>query len=87
MNKALMYISVWGLMVSATMLEIYIFTTSLSAQFKTSSIIALAISQALANAVFFQNLGYEKKIVSLLPVISLLALQTLLITAILSVGR
>jgi heme/copper-type cytochrome/quinol oxidase subunit 4 len=87
MNKALMYISVWGLMVSATMLEIYIFTTSLSAQFKTSSIIALAISQALANAVFFQNLGYEKKIVSLLPIISLLALQTLLITAILSVGR
>jgi hypothetical protein len=87
MNKALLYIGIWGSMVSATLLEIYISTTSLSVINKAESIIALAFVQAIANAVFFQNLGYEKKIVSALPIIALVALQTLLVTAIISVGR
>lgn len=74
-------------MVSATLVEIYISTTSLSITGKVSGIIALAIVQAIANAAFFQNLGYERKIVSLLPLLALVAIQALLVTAIISVGR
>lgn len=87
MNKVASYITIWGLMVAATMVEIYIFTTTLSEQFKVSSILALAIAQAITNAAFFQNLRYEKKIIAFLPVLSIIILCTLLITAILSVGR
>jgi len=87
MNKATLYLSVWGLMVAATLIEIYIFTTSLPELFKVSSILALAIAQSLANAAFFQNLRYEKKIIALLPLLSIVVLCTLLVTAVLSVGR
>jgi hypothetical protein len=78
--------SIWGLMVAATMLEVFIFTTDWSAEFKTASILALAIAQALSNAAFFQNLRYEKKIIAFLPLLSIIGLCTLLVTAILSVG-
>jgi hypothetical protein len=85
-NKSLIYVGVWALMVSATLLELHIFTASFSATGKTVAILALAIAQAFANAAIFQNLGYERKIVALLPIIALLVLQTLLVTAVLSVG-
>jgi heme/copper-type cytochrome/quinol oxidase subunit 4 len=87
MNKVTSYVTIWGLMVAATLVEIYIFTTTLSAQYKVSSILALAIAQAITNAAFFQNLRYEKKVIALLPILSIVVLCTLLITAILSVGR
>jgi len=74
-------------MVAATLVEIYIFTTSLSVQYKVVSILTIAIVQAITNAAFFQNLRYEKKVLSLLPILSIVVLCTLLVTAILSVGR
>lgn len=77
---------IWGLMVAATLLEVFIFTTNLSVESKTASILALAIVQALSNAAFFQNLRYEKKIIAFLPLLSIIGLCTLLVTAILSVG-
>jgi heme/copper-type cytochrome/quinol oxidase subunit 4 len=86
MRKLTLYISIWGLMVAATLVEIYIFTTSLSVQYKVASILTLAVAQAITNAAFFQNLRYEKKIISLLPILSIVVLCTLLVTAILSVG-
>ena len=73
-------------MVIATMLEVFIFTTDLSAEYKTVSILALAIAQAVSNAAFFQNLRYEKKIIAFLPLLSIIGLCTLLVTAVLSVG-
>jgi heme/copper-type cytochrome/quinol oxidase subunit 4 len=87
MNKTWVYIGVWGFMVATTLLEIYTFTTSLSVMDKTVGIMALAFAQVIANATFFLNLGYEKKIVMVLPIIALIVLQTLLVTAIVSVGR
>jgi hypothetical protein len=87
MNKAATYIIVWGLLVSATLLEILIFTTSWIIEFKIAGILSLAIAQALTNAAFFQSLRYEKKMLSFLPLMSLIGLQTLVLTAILSVGR
>jgi heme/copper-type cytochrome/quinol oxidase subunit 4 len=87
MKKVSLYISIWGLMVAATLVEIYIFTTSLSVQYKVVSILTIAIVQAITNAAFFQNLRYEKKVLSLLPILSIVVLCTLLVTAILSVGR
>ena len=86
MKKVTLYVSIWGLMVAATLVEIYIFTTTLSVEYKVSSILALAIAQAITNAAFFQNLRYEKKIIALLPILSLVVLCTLLVTAVLSVG-
>ena len=86
MNKTALYMSIWGLMGAATMLEVFIFTTDLSVESKTASILALAIAQALSNAAFFQNLRYEKKIIAFLPLLSIIGLCTLLVTAILSVG-
>jgi len=74
-------------MVAATLLEIYIFTTPLSVIYKVFSIISLAIAQALTNAAFFQNLRYEQKMLSLLPLLAIVGLETLVITALLSVGR
>jgi len=86
MNKTAVYMGIWGLMVAATLLEVFIFTTNLSVESKTASILALAIVQALSNAAFFQNLRYEKKIIAFLPLLSIIGLCTLLVTAILSVG-
>ena len=86
MKKVTLYVSIWGLMVAATLVEIYIFTTTLSVEYKVSSILALAIAQAITNAAFFQNLRYEKKIIALLPILSIVVLCTLLVTAVLSVG-
>jgi len=87
LKKAVIYTSVWALMVAATLLEIYIFTTPLSVIYKVFSIISLAIAQALTNAAFFQNLRYEQKMLSLLPLLAIVGLETLVITALLSVGR
>ena len=86
MNRIAIYFSLWGLMVIATMLEVFIFTTNWSSANKTISILALAIAQAITNAAFFQNLRYEKKIMAFLPLLSIIGLCTLLVTAILSVG-
>jgi heme/copper-type cytochrome/quinol oxidase subunit 4 len=86
MNRIAVYFSLWGLMVIATMLEVFIFTTNWSSANKTISILALAIAQAITNAAFFQNLRYEKKIMAFLPLLSIIGLCTLLVTAILSVG-
>lgn len=86
MNRIAVYFSLWGLMVIATMLEVFIFTTNWSSANKTISILALAIAQAITNAAFFQNLRYEKKIMAFLPLLSIIGLCTLLVTAVLSVG-
>ncbi len=87
MDRKTLYISIWGLLVAATFGEIYIFTTALSVEYKAVSILILAGSQAVTNAAFFMNLRYEKKVISLLPLLAIITISTLIVTAILSVGR
>ena len=83
MKKTTIYVMTYGFMVVATLLQVFIATTGLSASLKGLSIIMLAIAEAFFSAGFFLNLRYESRALAILPIGGLFILSTFAVAAIL----
>ena len=82
MKKTTMYVTIYGFMVAATLLQVFIATTSLSAYFKGLGIVVLAIAEVLFSAGYFLNLRYESRALAILPIGGLFILSTFAVAAI-----
>jgi hypothetical protein len=86
MNKIWEFVALWGYFVTATLGQVYISTLQAISNLKIVGILSLAFSEVLLSAGYYQNLRHEKKFLVMLPLIAMLAVLGLMITAILSVG-
>ncbi len=82
MNRAWYYVVVWVLMVAATFVQVYIIESSSSATFKQVSIIVIAAAEAITAATYYQNLRYETRVLSFVPIVALLVVSSLMILSI-----
>lgn len=79
-----LYITIWALLVGATILEVVTRFLPAAASLLISGIIVIATVKAVLIASYYQHLRYETKILAMLPIAGLLVLSTLLIISIAS---
>ncbi len=80
------YVAIWVILVSATILEVETRFLSGGAQLLVAGIIAISSVKAVIIALYFQHLRYESNSIRLLPLAALVALGILAITAVISLG-
>ncbi len=81
-----LYIAIWVVLISATILEVETRFLSGGASLLIGGIIAISSIKAIIIALYFQHLRYESKAIKILPLGALVALGILAITAIISLG-
>lgn len=81
MNRTWPYVAIWVLMIVATFAQVYIIGSSSSVMFKQVSVILIAVAEAVTAAAYYQNLRHETKVLSLLPIASLLVITTLIVVS------
>ncbi len=86
MDKIVVYIWIWVLMLVAVLGQVLIFTGVVQSTITDVAIILLSTVEALLSGAFFMNLRNEPKMLTSFVLMALLVLISLLITAILSVG-
>ncbi len=82
------YVGVWLMLVVATIMEVTVryLLPGFSLVSVVYAVAIISIVKGVLIALYFQHLRYEKKTIGALPIVAVLVLCTLLITAILSVG-
>jgi cytochrome c oxidase subunit 4 len=81
-----LYVVIWAILVAATILEVETRFLAGTAQFLVAGIIAISSAKAIIIALYFQHLRYESKTIQMLPLLALIALGALAVTAIVSLG-
>ncbi len=79
-----LYVVIWAILVAATLLEVETRFLSGTAQYLVAGIIAISSAKAVIIALYFQHLRYESRAIKVLPLMALLALGALAVTAIYS---
>ncbi len=81
-----LYVVIWVILVAATILEVETRFLSGTAQLLVVGIIAISSAKAVVIALYFQHLRYESRAIKVLPLLALIALGALAVTAIVSLG-
>jgi len=81
-----LYVVIWVILVAATILEVETRFLSGTAQLLVAGIIAISSAKAVVIALYFQHLRYESRAIKVLPLLALIALGALAVTAIVSLG-
>ncbi len=84
MTSFKLYITVWVLLVAATVMEVVTRFMPAGISILVSGIIMISTAKAILIALYFQHLRYETKMLSILPIAGFLVLSTLLIISIIS---
>jgi len=85
MADSKLYIIIWLVLIEATLLEVVTRFLPTSTSFFVAGIILIATAKSVIIALYYQNLRYETKVLSILLLLALSVLATLLIASILSV--
>ena len=81
-----LYVVIWVILVAATILEVETRFLSGTVQFLVAGIIAISSAKAIVIALYYQHLRYESRAIKILPLLALVALGALAVTAIVSLG-
>ncbi len=81
-----LYVVIWVILVAATVLEVETRYLSGTISFLIAGIVAISSAKAVIIALYFQHLRYESRAIKVLPLLALVALGALAVTAIVSLG-
>ncbi len=79
-----LYVTIWALLVAATLMEVVTRFLPAGISLLITGIITIATAKAILIALYFQHLRYETKMLAALPIAGFLVLSTLLIISIIS---
>ncbi len=79
-----LYVTIWVLLVAATLMEVVTRFLPAGISLLITGIITIATAKAILIALYFQHLRYETKMLAVLPIAGFLVLSTLLIVSIIS---